>query len=320
MIYLLDFEKPIMELERKREELLASPMTDPAVRARYLKAVEHKIGRLRKELYSDLTPWQVVQVARHPRRPYFLDLVPQLFSEFTEIHGDRKFGDDRAMIAGLARFEGRPVIALGNQKGRNLKDNLVHNFGMVNPEGFRKAKRAMLLAQRYGWPVLTFIDTPGAYPGIGAEERGQAEAIADSLMTMMNLTVPIIATVTGEGGSGGALAIAQADRVLMLQFSIYSVISPEACASILWRDRAHAQDAARTLGLTAPTLRELGIIDEIVKEPIGGAHQNPPLAARILRRVIRRHLAELEQVPTTEIAARRRARYRGLGFYKMAKA
>lgn len=309
----LDFEKPVLELEAQLEQLQLRARRDEASREA-MRKVRKKLQKLRRDTFDSLTPWQRTLLARHPARPYFLDLAEQMFEQVTEIHGDRAFRDDPAIVTFLATFEGQSVVAVGQQKGRNVKDNLHRNFGMPHPEGYRKALRAMKLAEKFGKPVLTFIDTPGAYPGVGAEERGQSEAIARNLYEMVQLRVPVVTTVIGEGGSGGALAIGVGDRVLMLENATYSVISPEACAAILWRnDRSRAPEAADTLKLTAQKAREFGLIDEVVREPPGGIHRNPALGAHILRRVIRRHLLELRGKEADALVAERSAKYRAMG-------
>jgi acetyl-CoA carboxylase carboxyl transferase subunit alpha len=311
----LDFEKPVLELEAQLEELrLRAGRGDAGGEA--VRKLRKKLQKVRRDTFAALTPWQRTLLARHPARPYFLDLAGHLFEEMVEIHGDRLFRDDPSIVAFLATFEGQPVVAVGHQKGRNVKENLHRNFGMPHPEGYRKALRAMELAAKFGKPVLTFIDTPGAYPGLGAEERGQSEAIARNLYEMARLPVPLVTTVIGEGGSGGALAIGVGDRVLMLENSIYSVISPEACAAILWRnDRSRAPDAAEALKLTAQKALEFGLIDEVVQEPPGGIHRDTALGANILRRAIRRHLAELQGKETVELVEERGRKYRAMGDY-----
>jgi acetyl-CoA carboxylase carboxyl transferase subunit alpha len=309
----LDFEKPLLEAEARLEELFAEAagrfvLPDEVAKLR------RKVRRLRHDIFSKMTPWQRTQIARHPGRPYFLDFARLMFEDTVEIHGDRAFADDLSIVTLLARFEGRSVVAIGHQKGRNVKENIQRNFGMPNPEGYRKALRAMKLADKFGKPVLTFIDTPGAYPGIGAEERGQSEAIARNIQEMTQLGVPVIATVIGEGGSGGALAIGVANRVLMLENAIYSVISPEACAAILWRDdRARAPEAAETLKLGARDARGFGLADDVVREPPGGAHRDARWAANRLRRVIRRHLAELSGLTREQLVRDREEKFRAMG-------
>jgi len=278
-----------------------------------LERLRVEVAELRREFYAHLGPWQRAQIARHPQRPYLTDYVPLLFTDFVELHGDRAFGDDKAMIAGLAKFKGRPVVVIGQQKGRDTKQRVVRNFGQPKPEGYRKALRVMQLAAKFGRPILTFIDTPGAYPGIDAEERGQGEAIARNLREMARLPVPVIVTVTGEGGSGGALAIAVGDRVNILENGFYSVISPEGCASIIWRDSTKAETAAEAMKITASDLKELGIVDEIVKEPEGGAHTDLEAAARFLEEVLDRQLIELLNEPVTGLVSARYEKFRKMG-------
>ena len=315
----LEFEKPLLDAEAKLEELFA----DPAGRFVSLEEaakLRRKVRRLRHDIFSRLTPWQRAQIARHPGRPYFLDLARLMFEDAVEIHGDRAFGDDQSIVTLLARFEGRSVVAIGHQKGRNVKENIQRNFGMPNPEGYRKALRAMRLADKFGKPVLTFIDTPGAYPGIGAEERGQSEAIARSIQEMTQLGVPVVCTVVGEGGSGGALAIGVGNRVLMLEHAIYSVISPEACAAILWReDRSRAPEAAETLKMSARDALGFGLIDEIVREPLGGAHRDARWAANLLRRALRRTLGELDGLSREELVRHREEKFRAMGKFSEGK-
>ncbi|MGC0774703.1 MAG: acetyl-CoA carboxylase carboxyltransferase subunit alpha [Candidatus Acidiferrum sp.] len=278
-----------------------------------LERIRQQVAELRKEFYNHLGPWQRAQIARHTQRPYPLDYIGALFTDFVELHGDRNFADDKALIAGLAKFQGRPIAVIGHQKGRDTKQRLLRNFGQPKPEGYRKALRIMQLAAKFGRPIFTFIDTPGAYPGIGAEERGQAEAIARNLREMSRLPVPIIVTVTGEGGSGGALAIAVGDRVNILENSFYSVISPEGCAAIMWRDAAKAETAAAALKITANDLKELGIVDEIVPEPEGGAHVDPEAAAQMLGEVLDRELLALAQESTKDLLEARYEKFRKMG-------
>ncbi len=305
----LEFEKPIAELEEKIRELneLSSDSVD-------LKAditrLEKKADKLRGEIFSDLTRWQTVQVARHINRPFTLDYIRLIFTDFIELHGDRAFADDHAIVGGLARLDGEPVMVIGHQKGRDTKEKVFRNFGMPNPEGYRKALRLMEMAERFGLPIITFVDTPGAYPGIGAEERGQAEAIARNLREMSRLRVPIVVVVTGEGGSGGALAIAVGDRILMLQHSIYSVISPEGCAAILWSDGTKGEVAAEALKPTARDLKELDVIDEIVPEPPGGAHRDHEGAAKSVHKAIARNLRELRAIAVDQLLEERYAKFR----------
>jgi acetyl-CoA carboxylase carboxyl transferase subunit alpha len=309
---ILEFERPIIDLERKISELrdLSTESVDFSAEIRKL---EQKARRLQKEVFADLSAQQKVQLARHPGRPYMMDYVGLLMDDFIELHGDRSFSDDPAIIGGLAQFDEWEILVLGHQKGRNTKDNMHRNFGMARPEGYRKATRLMRLASRYRRPILCFIDTPGAYPGLGAEERGQAEAIAKALQVMASLECPMISIVVGEGGSGGALALGVTDRILMLEYSIYSVISPEGCASILWRDPAKIGEAAAQLKLTAPDLVALGICDEIIPEAAGGAHRNSALTAAKLRQALKRHLRELVELPTGELLERRYQKFRKMG-------
>lgn len=288
----LEFEKPIVELEDRIRELKLYGVREQGFESE-LRRLEERVGTLQQEIYDELSVWQKVQLSRHPDRPYFLDYLQRIFDDFIELHGDRAFSDDAAIVSGFARFEGRTVAVIGHQKGRTTKEKLRRNFGMAHPEGYRKAMRIMELADRFKRPVFTFIDTPGAYPGIGAEERGQSEAIGQSLLVMSRLRVPVIATVIGEGGSGGALALGVANRVLMMQFATYSVITPEGCASILWRDGSRAPEAALQLKLLAQSALGLGVVDEVVEEPVGGAHRDPDDAARRLSEALRRHLDEL---------------------------
>jgi acetyl-CoA carboxylase carboxyl transferase subunit alpha len=309
---ILDFERPIIDLERKIEELrgLSTAQVDFGAEIQKLR---QKARKLQEEVFADLTPTQKVQLSRHPARPFMLDYVRLLTEEFVELHGDRSFRDDPAIVGGLATFDGQEVLVLGHQKGRNTKENLHRNFGMARPEGYRKATRLMRLAARFRRPIVTFIDTPGAYPGLGAEERGQAEAIAKALQVMASLETPMIAVVIGEGGSGGALALGVTDRILMLEYSIYSVISPEGCASILWRDPARVPDAAAQLKLTAQDLVSLGICDEIIPESPGGAHREPAVTASNVRTALKRHLKELVDLPADELVARRYQKFRAMG-------
>ena len=314
----LDFEKPIAELERQIEDLKRLATQRALDVGREIAPLEAKLAELRSEIYRNLTPYQRVQVARHPRRPYSLDYINALFADFMELHGDRLYRDDPAIVGGLARLAGRSVVVIGQQKGRDIKENLKRNFGMAHPEGYRKALRLMQLAERFRLPVVTLIDTPGAHPGLGAEERGQAEAIARNIEAMAVLKTPLVAVVIGEGGSGGALAIAVGDRVLMLENAIYSVISPEGCAAILWRDASLKERAAEALKLTAPDLIAMGLIDEIVPEPPGGAHSDPDSAAIALGVALERHLAELAGMPTDELLRQRAEKYLRMGKFEEA--
>ncbi len=311
---ILEFERPIIDLERKISELrgLSTEAVDFSSEIRKL---EVKARKLQREIFADLSAQQKVQLARHPARPYMLDYVNLLMDEFVELHGDRSFHDDPAIIGGMAMFDEWEVLVLGHQKGRNTKDNMHRNFGMARPEGYRKATRLMRLASRYKRPIICFIDTPGAYPGLGAEERGQAEAIAKALQVMASLECPMISVVIGEGGSGGALALGVTDRILMLEYSIYSVISPEGCASILWRDPAKIGEAATQLKLTAPDLTQLGICDEIIPEAAGGAHRNAAVTAAKLRRALKQHLRELVDLPPAELVERRYQKFRKMGAF-----
>ncbi len=312
------FEEPIARLRRRIEELSALP--DDAAHRREIEKLREKLDRVSREIYAALTPWQTTLVARHPARPYPLDYVQALMTDFVELHGDRKYSDDAAVIAGFADFRGRPVAVVGHQKGRDTKEKIRRNFGMPRPDGFRKALRVMELAEKFGRPILSFIDTAGAYPGIDAEERGQAEAIAVNLQEMARFHVPIIVTVTGEGGSGGALALGIGDRILMLEHSIYSVISPEGCAAILWKDAARKKEAAEALKLTAKDLRGLDVIDEIVPEPPGGAHADPAGAAPPSARPSRGTSREVADLTAEERRERRYRRFRTLGQFETAGA
>ncbi|MGJ4730504.1 acetyl-CoA carboxylase carboxyltransferase subunit alpha [Luteimonas sp. SDU101] len=312
----LDFEQPIADLEAKIHELRQAS-NGPAVNIdTEIHALQDKLRKRTAHIFRDLSPWQVSQLARHPMRPYTLDYIKVFCDEFEELAGDRAYADDAAIVGGLGRINGRAVVIIGHQKGRDTKSKVRRNFGMPRPEGYRKALRLMKMAERFRLPLLTFIDTPGAYPGIGAEERGQSEAIARNLMEMAELKTPIICTVIGEGGSGGALAIGVGDRTIMLEYSTYSVISPEGCASILWKDAAKARDAAEQLGLTARRLRGLGLVDKVVREPIGGAHRNPRQTAIRLKTVLMNELDALDQLPLDELVAARYRRLRGYGAYE----
>ena len=305
----LEFEKPIVELERKIQDLMSVAVDHDDLHSEVTK-LEKKIDRMRDDIFSNLTRWQTAQIARHINRPFTLDYIRLMFSDFNELHGDRLFGDDHAIVGGLARFEGEPVVVIGHQKGRDTKEKVFRNFGMPNPEGYRKALRLMELAERFGLPIITFVDTPGAYPGIGAEERGQAEAIARNLREMARLKVPVIVVVTGEGGSGGALAIAVGDRVLMLEHSIYAVISPEGCAAILWSDGTKGSQAAEAMKITAADLKDLQVVDEIVKEPLGGAHRDHEAMAITLKEAVSRNLKELKTLSADELIEQRYQKFR----------
>ncbi len=309
----LDFEQPIVELERQIEGLRKLADEREMDVDREVGPLKDKLSELRSEIYENLDPFQRVQVARHPRRPYSLDYINEAFTDFIELRGDRQFRDDPAIVAGLARLDGHTVMVIGQQKGRNTKENLKRNFGMAHPEGYRKALRLMLVAERMKIPVVTLVDTAGAYPGLGAEERGQAEAIARNLEVMARLRTPIVATIIGEGGSGGALALALADRVLMLENSIYSVITPEGCAAILWNDATKKARAAEALKITAPSLLELGVIDEIIKEPLGAAHNDPSATAVALKKSLSKHLSSLRKLKTDKLLARRAEKFLAMG-------
>ena len=308
----LDFEKPIAELDAKIEELSLLSSSAGSFDAE-IEGLRKKAEQLRRKIYADLDPWMKTQVARHPQRPHFVDYVEDLFTDFVELKGDRQFGDDQAILGGLARFRGRPVVIMGHEKGHDTQTRLTHNFGMARPEGYRKAVRLMDLAEQYGLPVLSLVDTAGAYPGLGAEERGQAEAIARSTERCLTLGVPSIATITGEGGSGGAIAIAAASRVLMLEHSIYSVISPEGAAGILWRDGARARDAAMAMKITAPDLVELGIVDRIIPEPVGGAHADRAAAVAQVGDALAEELEAMSRLSADEIRKARADRFYAIG-------
>ena len=313
-IPVLDFERPIVDLQRKIAALKHRSKV-PHELSREIRILEERAAQLQKKIFSDLTPWQKVQLARHPGRPYTLDYIARIVTDFRELHGDRRFADDGAMIAGIGFFEGQPVVVLGQQKGRKTKEKLARNMGMVKPEGYRKSMRLMDLAARFGHPVLCLLDTPGAFPGIDAEERGQAEAVAKSLEVMASLPVPILSIVIGEGGSGGALAIGVADRVLMMENAVYSVISPEGCASILFRSDDRKADAAAAMKITAPEILRLGVIDEIIPEAPGGAHRDFDLTARNLAEAIHRNLAELAPLSAQQLKDQRYDKYRRMGAY-----
>jgi acetyl-CoA carboxylase carboxyl transferase subunit alpha len=314
----LDFEHPIAELEAKIEELRYVGDDAEININEEIARLQEKSRSLTESIFSSLSPWQISQLARHPQRPYTLDYIARIFSDFEELHGDRAFGDDPAMIGGLARLDGRPVMVIGQQKGRDTQEKIRRNFGMPRPEGYRKAMRLMHMAEKFRLPVLTFIDTPGAYPGIGAEERGQSEAIARNLMVMAELKTPIVCTVIGEGGSGGALAIGVGDRVFMLQYSTYSVISPEGCASILWKSAEKAADAAEALGITSERLKELGLIDGIIQEPLGGAHRAVDDMAEAIKNTLLAQLDLLEHMPVEKLLSERYQRLMSYGQVKEA--
>jgi acetyl-CoA carboxylase carboxyl transferase subunit alpha len=312
----LEFEQPIAELEAKIEELRYVQDDSALDISEEISRLQKKSNTLTKEIYAKLSPWQISQVARHPQRPYTLDYIQNLFADFQELHGDRSFADDASMVGGLARFSNQTVMVIGHQKGRDTKEKLLRNFGMPRPEGYRKALRLMRLAEKFSIPVLTFVDTPGAYPGVGAEERGQSEAIGRNLYVMAELRVPIIVTIIGEGGSGGALAIAIGDTVQMLQYSTYSVISPEGCASILWKSAERAPEAAESLGITASRLKTLGLIDKIVTEPLGGAHRDPPAMIQTLRKSLQDALKQVQEMPLADLLQARFNRLMDYGKFK----
>jgi len=309
----LDFERPILELERKINELKSLALDGSIDLEEEIKTLEARLEKLKKEVFEALTPWQRVQIARHPKRPYMMDYINMTMVDFVEIHGDRMFSDDKAMIGGFAKIDGEKVLVIGHQKGRDTKENIIRSFGSAHPEGYRKAIRLMELANKFDIPIVAFIDTPGAYPGIGAEERGQANSIAYNLREMIFLNVPIVAIVIGEGGSGGALGIGVGDRVYVMENAYYSVISPEGCAAILWKDRLKAPEAAEVLKLTAKDLLGLGLIDEEIPEPLGGAHRDPEKAAQAIKKVIKKALKELKSIPKEELLKLRYEKFRKMG-------
>ncbi|MBI5345255.1 MAG: acetyl-CoA carboxylase carboxyltransferase subunit alpha [Deltaproteobacteria bacterium] len=311
----LEFEKPVEEIEKRIEEFRSYSPDGVRRYSDEIAKLEKKAKNLLREIYSKLTPWQITQVARHPERPYTMDYAGKVFEDFTELHGDRLYRDDPAVIGGLARLEGAPVVLIGTQKGRNTKEKVYRNFGMPNPEGYRKALRLMELAERFRMPCVTLIDTPGAYPGVGAEERGQSEAIATNLLRMSSLRTPVVSAVIGEGGSGGALAIGVADRVMMLEFSTYSVISPEGCAAILWKDGGKADLAAKALRLDSSELLRLGIIDRVVKEPLGGAQRDMEAACKNLKAALSASLNEVSSLPLDELVQSRYRKFRSMGVF-----
>jgi len=314
---LLEFEKPLAELERRIGELKHMDSEQPGVDlSEDISRLGKKLNKMRADVYSNLSRWQRTQIARHPQRPYTLDYIECLMEDFVELHGDRAFADDKSIVGGVGWFNGKPVMVIGHQKGRNTKEKVQRNFGMPHPEGYRKALRLMKLAERFSLPVITLVDTPGAFPGIGAEERGQAEAIARNLIEMADLTVPIITVVTGEGGSGGALALAVSNRVMMMENSIYSVISPEGCAAILWKNQDYAQEAAEAMKLTATDSLANGIIDEIIPEPLGGAHREPEAAAKSVGAAVQSHLDSLSVMGAEELVVDRWSKFRKMGVFK----
>lgn len=310
-----DFEKPIIDLETEIEGLKKLSETQAVDVSSEIASLQRKLEEVRREIYGNLTPWQRVQIARHPQRPYTLDYVRLIMEEFVELAGDRFFADDQAIVGGIGRMDGRTIVVIGHQKGRDTRENLQRNFGSAHPEGYRKAHRLMRLAEKFAFPVVCFIDTPGAYPGIGAEERGQAEAIAYNLRAMGALRVPIIAIIIGEGGSGGALGIGMGDEVLMLENSYYSVISPEGCAAILWKSQSKAEEAASTLRISPKELLGMGVIDRIISEPLGGAHRNAELAACEVKRALTESLERLTKMPPDELVSRRYEKYRRMGSF-----
>jgi acetyl-CoA carboxylase carboxyl transferase subunit alpha len=312
----LEFEQPIAELEAKIEELKFLGSDASINIAEEVKRLQSKSRALTNSIFANLSPWQITQLARHPQRPYTLDYVSLIFTDWQELHGDRMYSDDLAIVGGLARLEGQPVMLIGHQKGRDTKERVRRNYGMPKPEGYRKALRLMRMAERFRIPIITMIDTPGAYPGIGSEERGQSEAIARNLFEMSHLAAPILSVVIGEGGSGGALAIGVCDRLVMLQFSVYTVISPEACASILWKSTDKKEIATDAMGGTAERLKKLGLVDEVLKEPNGAAHRDPQAMAAILKESMVKHLAELSNQPITSLLDARQARLRGYGVFR----
>lgn len=312
----LDFEKPILELEKKIEELKELTSREDIDLSAEIKKLEQRLKKVKEEIFSNLTPWQRVQIARHPKRLYTLDYIDLIMTDFIELHGDRLYGDDKAIVAGLAKIDKRKIVVIGHQKGKDTKENLLRNFGSANPEGYRKSLRVMELAEKFDLPIVVFIDTPGAYPGIGAEERGQAEAIAKNLFKMSMLKVPVIVFVIGEGGSGGALGIGVGDRLYVLEYAYYSVISPEGCAAILWKERSKAPQAAEALKLTGKDLYELKIIDEVIKEPLGGAHREPHQMAQNIKTVIKRDLEILDTVDRDKLVRKRYEKLRKIGIFE----
>ncbi len=317
--HFLEFEQPIAELETKIDELRYVQSESAVDISEEIDRLSKKSQQLTKEIYASLSPWQVTQIARHAQRPYTLDYVNEIFTDFQELHGDRAFADDLSIVGGLARFNGQACMVIGHQKGRDTKERALRNFGMSRPEGYRKALRLMKLAEKFGMPVFTFVDTPGAYPGIGAEERGQSEAIGHNIFEMARLEVPIITTIIGEGGSGGALAISVADQVLMLQYSVYSVISPEGCSSILWKTAERAEDAAEALGITAHRLKALGLVDKIVSEPVGGAHRDPKQMAAYLKRALSDAWRSVSDLKTKDLLQQRYERLQSYGRFNDTK-
>ncbi|UCD54755.1 MAG: acetyl-CoA carboxylase carboxyltransferase subunit alpha [Candidatus Omnitrophota bacterium] len=315
----LDFEKPISELEKKIEELKALTTKEDIDLSGEIKKLEERLKKAKGEIFKNLTPWQRVQIARHPKRLYTLDYIDLIMTDFIELHGDRLYGDDKAIVTGMAKIDNKRIVVIGHQKGKDTKENLLRNFGSAHPEGYRKAMRVMELAEKFNLPIVTFIDTPGAYPGIGAEERGQAEAIAKNLFKMCMLKTPIIVFVIGEGGSGGALGIGIGDRLYVLEYAYYSVISPEGCAAILWKERSKAPEAAEALKLTGKDLCELGIVDDIIKEPLGGAHRDPQQMAQNVKAAIKRDLGILDGVDRNKLVEKRYEKLRKIGIFEEEK-
>lgn len=315
----LDFEKPISELEKKIEELKTLTTREDIDLSDEIRKLEERLKKVKGEIFKNLTPWQRVQIARHPKRLYTLDYIDLIMTDFIELHGDRLYGDDKAIVAGMAKIDNKKIVVIGHQKGKDTKENLLRNFGSAHPEGYRKAMRVMELAEKFNLPIVTFIDTPGAYPGIGAEERGQAEAIAKNLFKMCMLKTPIIVFVIGEGGSGGALGIGIGDRLYVLEYAYYSVISPEGCAAILWKERSKAPEAAEALKLTGKDLYELGIVDDIIKEPLGGAHRDPHQMAQNIKTAIKRDLEILDAVDRNRLVEKRYEKLRKIGVFEEQK-
>ncbi|MCD5397725.1 acetyl-CoA carboxylase carboxyltransferase subunit alpha [candidate division NPL-UPA2 bacterium] len=313
MTLYLDFEKPIVELEKKIEELRNFTDSEEMDLSGEIGELEKRAEKLKEEIFANLTPWQRIQLVRHPQRPYTLDYINLMMDDFQELHGDRSFSDDQAIVGGLAKFAGQSLVVIGHQKGRDTRENLRRNFGMPHPEGYRKSLRLMKLGENFGLPIVTFIDTPGAYPGIGAEERGQSRAIAENLREMSRIKVPLVSLVIGEGGSGGALGLGVGDRLLMLENAVYSVISPEGCAAIIWKERSRAPEAAKALNLTAQDLLSSGIIDEIIPEPLGGAHRNYEVSASNLKEILKKNLGELAKFSGRELIEKRYNKYREMG-------
>jgi acetyl-CoA carboxylase carboxyl transferase subunit alpha len=312
----LDFEQPIADLEAKIDELKFVGDDSELNIGEEIERLRRKSDSLTRSIFSGLTAWQIAQLARHPQRPYTLDYIERCFTDFQELHGDRMYADDPSLVGGLARLEGQPAVVIGHQKGRDTKERVLRNYGMASPEGYRKSLRLMRLAEKFGLPLITLIDTPGAYPGMGAEERGQSEAIARNLLVMSGLRTPIVSVVIGEGGSGGALAIGVADRILMLQYGVYSVISPEGCASILWKSAEQAEAAAEAMGITADKLQKLGLVDEVIAEPLGGAHRDPRAMAEAVKNALLQTLTELQGLSPDALIERRRERLARYGAYK----